>query len=147
MDRSEKTCFWKTANSQTKTKTLRSILILKRSLSLACVLISTAGWNFYYNFYNSCLSYLPPFCALSRELSKDDWLFRMLLFMLLATCLYEESVRCHPSARLSVSTFTPSHLHRYLIILICILCVGLILDREEEKETLLKIIVHINGGQ
>lgn len=59
------------------------------------------------DFYNyairgGCLSvldcpdtYLPPFCALPRELGEYDLLLRVLLLVLFAAGLYEKGIRCH----------------------------------------------------
>lgn len=125
---------WETANSD-KDKDSEIHLDLKASLA------SCMCTNFYSGIFitSTTISYLPPFCTLSGELSEDDRLFRMLLFMLLATCLYEESICCHSTTRLRIRTpLSSSHLHGYLIILICILCVGLILKHEQRNETLMR---------
>lgn len=52
--------------------------------------------------------YLPSHCTFFGELPKDDLLLGMLLFVLLATCLDEERVRCHPSSWLRI--FSSRHI-------------------------------------
>lgn len=96
--------------------------------------------NFYGGIFMTALtiSYLPPFRTLSGELGEDNRLFGVFFLVLLATCLHEECVRCHPATRLCISALSSPHLRCYLIILICILYVGLILlggtckERREE---------------
>lgn len=133
-----KTCFGK-PRTQTKTKTRRSILILKPCM---CT-------NFYRGMFITTftiiMSYLPPFCTFSRKLCEDNRLFRMLLFMLLAAGLYEERIRRHSATRLCICTLAASHLCCYLIILICILCVGLILLKRERKNELKLMFTRIVG--
>lgn len=65
--------------------------------------------------YNGSLSlkneknpHLPPHCTLFGEFPEDNLLLGMLLFMLLATCLDEERVRCHPSSWLRI--FSSRHI-------------------------------------
>lgn len=113
--------FCEAANSD-KDKDLEIHLDLKKPFWCMCT-------NFYRGIFMTALaiSYLPPLCTLPGKLCKDNRFFRVLLFMLLATCLHEKCVCCHPATRLCISALSSSHLCCYLIILICILYVGLIL--------------------
>lgn len=106
--------------------------------------------NFYGGIFMTALaiSYLPPFCTLSGELGEDNRLFGVFFLVLLATCLHEECVCCHPTTRLCISALSSPHLRCYLIILICILYVGLILLGGNMKREMKKLKFHTSkSGQ
>lgn len=74
---------------------------------------------------------LPSFSAFSREFSKDNCLLRMLFFMLFATGLHEECIRCHTAPRFCVSLITAwfcGWLTLYYVLIVLIVCLMILLD-------------------
>lgn len=83
-------------------------------------------------------TYLPPFCALPRELGEYDLLLRVFLLVLFPAGLYEKGIRCHAPPRFIVLDGPVVYFALDCIVLHLHVCLILFWERGRERKKLVR---------